>query len=96
MFFLPGSRWGRTGEGGGGGDATTGPKQENISYIVSWHSQLYLNVKLQSYQPYNRPFASCFEPHHESEAKCIGFIKQISFHSYANKTNFENHVFFFQ
>ena len=35
----------------------------------------------------NRPFSSCFEPH-ESDARCIVFIMKISFHSYANKTNF--------
>ena len=35
----------------------------------------------------NRPFPSCFEPHYEREAPCIGFMK-TSFHSYANKTNF--------
>ena len=36
----------------------------------------------------NRPFPSCFEPHYESEAKCKVFVMKISFHSYANKTNF--------
>ena len=36
----------------------------------------------------NRPFPSCFEPHCESEAKCKDFVMSISFHSYANKTNF--------
>ena len=36
----------------------------------------------------NRPFPSCFEPHYESEASCIVFIIEISFHSQANKTNF--------
>ena len=36
----------------------------------------------------NRPFPSCCEPHNESEAKCKVFIMKISFHSYANKTNF--------
>ena len=36
----------------------------------------------------NRPFPSCFEPHCESEAKCKGYIMKISFHSYADKTNF--------
>ena len=36
----------------------------------------------------NRPFPSCFEPHYESEAKCKFFVLIISFHSYANKTNF--------
>ena len=35
----------------------------------------------------NRPFPSCFEPHHESEAKCKVFVVKISFHSYANITN---------
>ena len=35
----------------------------------------------------NKPFPSCFEPHYEREASCIGFMK-ISFHSYAYKTNF--------
>ena len=37
----------------------------------------------------NKPFPSCFEPHYESEAKCKVFVLlKISFHSYANKTNF--------
>ena len=36
----------------------------------------------------NRPFPSCFEPHYKSEARCKVFIMKISFHSYANKTNF--------
>ena len=36
----------------------------------------------------NRPFPNCFEPHNESEAKCKVFVMKISFHSYANKTNF--------
>ena len=36
----------------------------------------------------NRQFPSCFETHYESEAKCKVFIVKISFHSYANKTNF--------
>ena len=34
-------------------------------------------------------FPSCFDPCHESEAKCKGFVMKISFHSNAtNKTNF--------
>ena len=36
----------------------------------------------------NGPFPSCIEPRYESEAKCKAFIMKISFHSYANKTNF--------
>ena len=37
----------------------------------------------------NRSFPSCFEPHYESEAKCeVYIIMKISFHSYANKSNF--------
>ena len=36
----------------------------------------------------NRPFSCRFEPHYESEASCIVFVMNISFHSYANKTNF--------
>ena len=36
----------------------------------------------------NRPLPSCFEPHYESEVKCKVFVMKISFHSYANKTNF--------
>ena len=43
---------------------------------------------LQSGEKINRPFPSCFEPHYESEAKCKVFVMKISFHSYANKTNF--------
>ena len=42
----------------------------------------------------NRPFPSCCEPHYESEGKCKVFVMKISFHSYANKTNFENDVLF--
>ena len=41
----------------------------------------------------NRPFPSCFEPHYESEAKCKVFIMKISFHSYANRTNFHMNSF---
>ena len=36
----------------------------------------------------NRPFASCFEPYYESEAKCKVFVTKISFHSFANKLIF--------
>ena len=36
----------------------------------------------------NSPFPSCFEPHYESEAKYKVYVMKISFHSYANKTNF--------
>ena len=36
----------------------------------------------------DRSFSSCFKPHFESEAKCKVFVMKISFHSYANKTNF--------
>ena len=36
----------------------------------------------------NRPFLSCFDSHYESEAKCKVFVMKISFHSYANITNF--------
>ena len=38
----------------------------------------------------NRPFPSYFGPHYDSEASCKVFIMIISFHSYANKTNFHN------
>ena len=37
----------------------------------------------------NRPFPSCFEPHYESDSKWKVFVMKISFHSYANKTNFQ-------
>ena len=37
---------------------------------------------------FNRPFPSCFQPHRKNEAKCKVFIMKISFHFYANKTNF--------
>ena len=40
-----------------------------------------------------RPFPSCFEPHYQSEAKCKVFVTKISFHSYANKTNFHMKCF---
>ena len=35
-----------------------------------------------------KPLASNFEPHYENEAVCKVVIMEISFHSYANKTNF--------
>ena len=38
-------------------------------------------------QPYNRLFPSCLH-HYKSEARCKVFVMKISFHSYANKTNF--------
>ena len=38
--------------------------------------------------PRNWPFPSCVEPHCKIEAKCLVFIIKISFHSYANQTNF--------
>ena len=41
----------------------------------------------------NGPFPSCCEPHYKSEAKCKVFIMIISFHSYANKTNFQMETF---
>ena len=47
--------------------------------------------KSQGLQPCmrkNGPFLSCCEPHYESEATCKVFVRKISFHSYANKTNF--------
>ena len=34
----------------------------------------------------------CFESHYESEASCIVYILKISLHSYANKTNFHDHM----
>ena len=43
----------------------------------------------------NSAFPSCFEPHYESEAKYKVFIMKISFHSYANKTNFHIKSFAF-
>ena len=42
--------------------------------------------KVKPKEAYNRPFPSFFEPHYEIEVKVL--ILQISFHSYANKTNF--------
>ena len=50
------------------------------------------NVRVHRLLDFNasvkRPFPSFFEPHYESEAKCKVFVMKISFHSYANKTNF--------
>ena len=46
-------------------------------------------------QERNRSFPSCFEPHCENEAMCIDFIMKISWHSYANKTNFHMKSFAF-
>ena len=43
-----------------------------------------LAVHMKSTKILNRPFASCCEPHYESEAKCEVFI----IHSYAKKTDF--------
>ena len=34
-----------------------------------------------------------FEPQYEREAKCNVFVMKISFHSYANKTNFQEKSF---
>ena len=31
---------------------------------------------------------TALKPHYKSEVKCKGFVMKISFHSYANKTNF--------
>ena len=45
-----------------------------LKYYYSFHS--------------NRPLPSCFEPCYESKALCIVFIRKISFHSHAIKTNF--------
>ena len=39
-------------------------------------------------QKINWPFPSCCEPQYQSESKCKIFNMKISFHSYANKTNF--------
>ena len=47
-----------------------------------------LNLVLWACNCVNRPFPSCFGPHYEGEAKCKVFIVKISFHSYANETNF--------
>ena len=44
--------------------------------------------KLRFWCYINRPLPSCFEPIYESEAKCKVFVIKISFHSYANKSNF--------
>ena len=41
----------------------------------------------------NIPFPSCFEPHYESKPKSKVFVMKISFHSYANKTNFHKKSF---
>ena len=41
----------------------------------------------------NRPFPSYFGHHYESEAKCKVFTMKISFHSYANKSNFHTKSF---
>ena len=55
---------------------------------VSTPKRKYGNAVTHALDWNNRPFPSCFEPHYESEAKCKGFLMKISFHSYANKTNF--------
>ena len=48
----------------------------------------YMKLPLKNIHLFNKPFPSCFEPHYESDVKCKVFIMKISFHSYANKTNF--------
>ena len=50
------------------------------STVVSLYNQFYSDVKLQTYQPFNWLYPSCFEPRYDSEAKGKVFIKKISFH----------------
>ena len=38
-------------------------------------------------------FRVALKPHYESEAKCKVLVMKISFHSYANKTNFHTKSF---
>ena len=72
-----------------------------LSFLRDFHASTSLhNVYIFTKNRYeiqkvNRPFPSCFEPHYESEAKCKVFVKEISFHSYANKTNFHMNSFAF-
>ena len=61
--------------------------------ILATSSELHCVKQLVSLS--NEPFPSCVEPHYESEAKCKVFIMKISFHSYANKTNFQMKSFAF-
>ena len=56
--------------------------------IILRHREEYRLILSRRDVRSNRPFPSCFEPHYESEAKCKVFVMKISFHSYANKTNF--------
>ena len=52
----------------------------SFSYVWGLH---FLRLRVT-----NRPFQSYFELHYESKAKCKVFVIKISFHSFANKTNF--------
>ena len=54
----------------------------------NFHQARREGVYLICNPPINSPFPSCCEPHYESEAKCKVFIMKMSFHSFANKTNF--------
>ena len=65
--------------GGGGG----------VYGLINTYSCTDLSPQLvASIAQANRPFPSCFEPPYENEATCNVFVMKISFHSYANKTNY--------
>ena len=62
--------------------APSSPRRVRRLVDVHCHENRFSVVHL------NRPFASYFELHYESEAKCKVFVMKISFHSYENITNF--------
>ena len=66
------------------------PQNYSIILIYGKHGHVVISAVCRKR---NRSFPSYFEPHYESEAKCKVFIMKISFHSYANKTNFHMKTF---
>ena len=55
-------------------------------HVISLH---FISLKMTLFYciVLNRPFQSCVEPRHESEAKCKGFIMKTGVQSSAKKTN---------
>ena len=66
-------------------------KKLEMDFVVF---SLAIFAEIPSEVQVNRPFPSYSELHYESEAKCIVYVMKISFHLYANKTNFYMKRFF--